>query len=453
MVPNHFIASQALEPDVLIAVGKLAIGGQLVMIGDHCQLPPTVLSHKPWLNNAAAADSSSSASNTLLGKSLFERLARYSQQMKRGEKRRLGRTPPSRGGCGMEPAEGGDHDEFDGHQERDDYTSRSFESSEASRSVIDAQTGRPAMLMLRTQYRMHPSISAWPNAAFYGGILTDGKIGSSTCDDDDDDDDDGLSLAVRGLRWARITESNDVRAGSSAAPQTRGGRPTSRSRHSRVRFLDVADGVEENDFRSKRNLVEVEVLLDIVRAVLCGADQAEASARVASADDIVLLAPYASQVRSIQQRLIKVAEEQEKKARLVASEFGPTGSAATVALDEASDVPKEEWPEGASKLLRRIEVKTVDGFQGREKALVVLSTVRASRSSNNNGGKSTTDITDIGFLADWRRMNVALTRATSGVVVVGDRSALSSDPMWASWIRHCDEMGLSCTRTSDLLCC
>ena len=74
MVPNHLVASQALEPDVLIAVGKLAIGGQLVMIGDHCQLPPTVLSHKPWLNNAAAADSSSSASNTLLGKSLFERL-------------------------------------------------------------------------------------------------------------------------------------------------------------------------------------------------------------------------------------------------------------------------------------------------------------------------------------------------------------------------------------------
>ena len=46
-----------------------------------------------------------------------------------------------------------------------------------------------------------------------------------------------------------------------------------------------------------------------------------------------------------------------------------------------------------------IEIKTVDGFEGREKAVIVFSTVR----SNPAGW--------IGFLADWRRLNVGVTRA------------------------------------------
>ena len=83
----------------------------------------------------------------------------------------------------------------------------------------------------------------------------------------------------------------------------------------------------------------------------------------------------------------------------------------------------------AAEVEAGLEVDTVDGFQGREKEAVVVSLVR----SNDAG--------DVGFLADVRRMNVALTRARSKLVVVGDGATVARHPFYDAFLRHAEAAG------------
>ncbi len=73
---------------------------------------------------------------------------------------------------------------------------------------------------------------------------------------------------------------------------------------------------------------------------------------------------------------------------------------------------------------QQIEVDTVDAFQGREKDVIIISTVR------NNSRKS------LGFLADPRRLNVAITRARIGLFILGSVNTLQHDHNYAELIVH-----------------
>ena len=76
-----------------------------------------------------------------------------------------------------------------------------------------------------------------------------------------------------------------------------------------------------------------------------------------------------------------------------------------------------------------IEVHSVDGFQGREKEVVILSLVR----SNPNK--------EVGFLAEKRRLNVAVTRARRQVILICDSDTVSSDKFLAGLIEYMSENG------------
>ena len=67
---------------------------------------------------------------------------------------------------------------------------------------------------------------------------------------------------------------------------------------------------------------------------------------------------------------------------------------------------------------RAIRVNTVDGFQGQERDIIIISLVR-----NNDGG-------EIGFLRDLRRMNVAMTRARMKLIILGSAATMTVHPFY-----------------------
>lgn len=76
-----------------------------------------------------------------------------------------------------------------------------------------------------------------------------------------------------------------------------------------------------------------------------------------------------------------------------------------------------------------ITINTIDGFQGQEKSVVYISLVRSNAKN------------EIGFLKDYRRMNVAMTRAKQQLIIVGDSATIGGDDFYASLLEYCEVMG------------
>ena len=83
---------------------------------------------------------------------------------------------------------------------------------------------------------------------------------------------------------------------------------------------------------------------------------------------------------------------------------------------------EERWSFGSD-----LEVSTVDGFQGREKEVVIISMVRSGADRQ------------VGFLSENRRMNVAITRAKKHVALVGDSETISNDAFLGRLVGYFEE--------------
>ncbi len=109
--------------------------------------------------------------------------------------------------------------------------------------------------------------------------------------------------------------------------------------------------------------------------------------------------------------------------RYVSSGIDPSDIGMITPYDDQTDLINKKIDEEG------IEIDTVDGFQGREKEVIILSLTRSNETDN------------IGFLKDLRRLNVSLTRARRKLIVIGDRNTLSTHPVYEKLFDYIEKEG------------
>ncbi|OQR90681.1 hypothetical protein ACHHYP_05326 [Achlya hypogyna] len=176
---------------------------------------------------------------------------------------------------------------------------------------------------------------------------------------------------------------------------THGGRPRGRPYHARPElgpyvFYDIVQGEQSKaeGSTSYRNLPEVEFIVSLVTSLVGGYPDYSFRGKIG------IISPYKSQIHELSSAFTKL------------------------------------------NYRHMVEVNTVDGFQGREKEIIIVSCVRTVRGREN------------AFWGDVRRMNVALTRAISSCWVVGNSTLLSQNTAWCALIEDCKSR--HCYRSVDL---
>lgn len=145
-------------------------------------------------------------------------------------------------------------------------------------------------------------------------------------------------------------------------------------------FFDMVEGKQLQSQRTKSyfNTAEARVALELVDKLFHDFPDENWSGRIG------IISPYKEQVRTIREVFVK--------------KYG-------------------------YEITREIDFNTVDGFQGQEKEIIIMSCVRASES----GG--------VGFLSDVRRMNVSLTRSKTSLWILGTASSLQRNRVWSDLIK------------------
>jgi ATP-dependent RNA/DNA helicase IGHMBP2 len=159
-----------------------------------------------------------------------------------------------------------------------------------------------------------------------------------------------------------------------------------------VDYIDTAgcgfNETQDSETLSRRNAEEAQLLLKIVDQLIA---EVGIESWLEERISIGVITPYSAQVEQLQ-KLFESATFYEPLKKLIA-------------------------------------INTVDAFQGQERDVIAISFVR----SNDKG--------EVGFLADIRRTNVAMTRARKKLLIVGDSATLGSHPFYLSLIDYFQAKG------------
>ncbi|MGV3630833.1 MAG: AAA domain-containing protein [Bacteroidota bacterium] len=109
--------------------------------------------------------------------------------------------------------------------------------------------------------------------------------------------------------------------------------------------------------------------------------------------------------------------EMELIGRMLENETDLSGTAVISPYAAQVELAKDRLPKG-------LRISTIDSFQGQEMERIIISLVRSNSEAI------------IGFLNDYRRMNVAITRAKEQLIVIGDSSTIGTDPFYNSFLSY-----------------
>ncbi|XP_023681367.1 putative helicase mov-10-B.1 isoform X2 [Paramormyrops kingsleyae] len=167
-------------------------------------------------------------------------------------------------------------------------------------------------------------------------------------------------------------------------------------------FPVIFEGVTGKEQREQNspsffNVTEVEIIVQYLKKLF--QTQAKKGLQTLSPKDIGIIAPYRKQVQKIRKAITVTDRE----------------------LSRLKDIED-------------LKVGAVEEFQGQERKVIMISTVR----SDTNHIKMDHEF-QIGFLSNEKRFNVAVTRAKALLIVVGNPIVLNKEPNWKRFIQYCTE--------------